>query len=96
MPSSRKGAKPAGIAAHFSAPAGHRHRREPWIRQIVDAGSVPVIAAGAIMDGRGITAALKLDAARRQPRATSWRVRRWAHHRSLTCPLGCPSAVRAE
>ena len=65
MPSSRRAPKPAAIDPSSTAAAG----ADPplvgtlsLVPQVVDAVRVPVIAAGGIMDGRGVFAALSLGA----------------------------------
>ncbi len=58
-----QGSEAGGHRGTFAAPAGQAEiGTMALVPQIVDAVSVPVIAAGGIMDGRGIAAALMLGA----------------------------------
>ena len=58
-----QGSEAGGHRGTFAAPAGQAEiGTMALVPQIVDAVSVPVIAAGGIMDGRGIAAALILGA----------------------------------
>src|SRR5437667_9855924 len=58
-----QGGEAGGHRGTFAAPAGQALiGTMVLVPQIVDAVSVPVIAAGGIMDGRGIAAALMLGA----------------------------------
>ena len=62
-----QGSEAGGHRGTFGSPAGHALiGTMALVPQIVDAVSVPVIAAGGIMDGRGILAALALGAAAAQ------------------------------
>ena len=58
-----QGSEAGGHRGTFAAPSGQAEiGTMALVPQIVDAVSVPVIAAGGIMDGRGIAAALMLGA----------------------------------
>jgi imidazole glycerol phosphate synthase subunit HisF len=63
MQSSRKAAKQEVIGGTFTVASGRTEiGTMALVPQIVDVVSVPVIAAGGIMDGRGIAAAFMLGA----------------------------------
>ena len=63
MPSSRKGRRPAAIAACSWRPTSpRRSARWRWCSRSCEAVKVPVIAAGGIGDGSGIVAAFALGA----------------------------------
>ena len=91
--SSRPGSRPAATGCRScGSPSSRWSARSSLIPQVVDAVSVPVIAAGGIADRRGVAAALALGAAGVQVGTAFLRTRQSATNDAHRAAIGATAA----